>query len=88
MLKVGIIIERLQRIKTKETDNYFFSSVILLKHKMFSKQLIPYAYDVDNGIGEQIIDMQLFEEENRKYHTVNIDSFTKIKGGFSVEYLD
>lgn len=88
MLKIGIIIERLQRIKTKETDNYFFSSVILLKHKMFSKQLIPYAYDVDNGIGEQIIDMQLFEEENRKYHTVNIDSFTKIKGGFSVEYLD
>lgn len=88
MLKIGIIIERLQRIKTKETDNYFFSSVILLKPKMFSKQLIPYVYDMDNGIGEQIIDMQLFEEENRKYHTVNIDSFTKIKGGFSVEYLD
>lgn len=84
MLKYGLHLDRLQKIKLNETDNYFFSNIVLIKPKLFSKKLIPY----DLNSGNKIIDMQLFEEEDRRYHTVNIDSFTKIKGGFSVEYLD
>lgn len=84
MLKFAIAIDRVQKIKVAEEDNFFFSKIILVKQKMFSNKLAPF--DLDSG--KKIIELQLFEEADKEYHTVNIDSFKKIKGGFTVEYLD
>lgn len=81
-IRSGFFIDRLQKIKTDKHDDFTFGKVLMVKEKIFSKKLTPY--DADSG--KPIIELQMFNEEDREYHTVDINSITKVKNGFGVIY--
>lgn len=83
-LRSGIFVYRLQKIKTDKNQDFAFGKVLLVKLKLFSKQLTPF--DMDSG--KRIVEMQMFNEKDKAYHLVDINSIIKIKGGFGVRYLD
>jgi len=83
-LRSGIFVDRLQKIKTDKNQDFAFGKVLLVKMKLFSKQLTPF--DMDSG--KRIVELQMFNEEDRAYHLVDINSIVKVKGGFGVRYLD
>ena len=69
-IKIGMLLERLQMIKTDEDKDFRFGHVMLVKKGTFRKKLI--AYDADSG--KPLTAMKYFVEEDTKYHEIQIDT--------------
>ena len=77
----GLTLNRLQLIKTANDTDFRFGHVLLVRHSLFSKKLIPY--DLDRRC--LILEMKHFVTETRSYRTIDINSL-KYNGGDSYSF--
>ena len=69
MKRIGFEVDRVQRIKTDEDDNFRFSKIILLQEKWFRKKLIP----IDSETGKQVLQMEHFDETTKRYLAIDVN---------------
>ena len=81
----AILINRLQQIKTEDDTEFRFAKVLLVKHRFFSRKLIPY----DTESGKLIIEMKHFHEGLKRYFTIDIESLTYISmNAYTFDYIE
>ena len=71
MKRYGIVTDRMHMVKTEKDKVFRFAKVIFLKHKLFSRVLIP----MDEDTGKQIKELKLFDDETKTFVAVDIHSF-------------
>ncbi len=66
----GMTLERVQKIKTEKNRTWHFARVLLVNNSWLSRKV--RAYDEDSG--EEVTEMQAYDEETCKYRTVDLNS--------------
>ena len=67
-------IDHLQMVKTQDNNEFHFAHIGLAKLKIFSNKLTPFNMDS----GRQITEMKFFDEKDRTYRPVDINSFVSL----------
>ena len=73
-VKPGILMGRLQMIKTEEDKDFRFGKVFLVKKHWFGKKMIALDATEENDEYLPIVEMKLFKEEDGKYHEIDVNN--------------
>lgn len=72
-VKPGILMRRLQMIKTEEDKDFRFGKVFLVKKHWFGEKMIALDATEEDGEYLPIIEMKLFKEDG-KYHEIDVNN--------------
>lgn len=73
-IKPGIIMTRLQMIKTKDDKDFRFGRVFLVKRHWLGKKMIALDATDEEGEFKEIVEMKIFIEEDGQYHEVDVNN--------------